>query len=167
VSEAIALSRITGWLAIALLVGALAITPIARLGRRPHLAPIRRWLGIATAVAAAGHGAVGIAFYLPSGDRMATLRDVSWLRSGALAVVVLGPLLLTSFPRVVARLRIGLWKPLHRLAYAAALLALHHVLLAPFAPRSWGIGLALVLAVLAVCRLPIAGRARAQEGRPA
>jgi DMSO/TMAO reductase YedYZ heme-binding membrane subunit len=45
-------------------------------------------------------------------------------------------MLATSFPPLVRRLRVRLWKPLHRLGYLVAILALDHVLLSPFAPRA-------------------------------
>jgi DMSO/TMAO reductase YedYZ heme-binding membrane subunit len=49
---------------------------------------------------------------------------------------VLFVLAVTSFPAITRAARVRLWKHLHRLAYAAVLLALHHVLLSPFAPRA-------------------------------
>jgi DMSO/TMAO reductase YedYZ heme-binding membrane subunit len=55
--------------------------------------------------------------------------------SGLLALAVLLLLLLTSFDTVIQRLHLRYWKPLHRLAFAAALLVLQHLALSPSCPR--------------------------------
>lgn len=170
---AILASRATGWAAALLLLGALAATPLARLfervgGRAPaRLAVARRAMGIASASFASAHGVLGLALYLESGDRWATITQVTWIRSGALALALLLPLLATSFPRLTVALRIRLWKPLHRLAYVAAVLVVHHVLLTPFAPRTWGISLAVSLVLAALGRaIPRAARAIPVEEPP-
>jgi sulfoxide reductase heme-binding subunit YedZ len=152
--SAIVIARATGWVALSLLGLALSMTPLGRvLGRVPRAAPIvpgiprlRRLLGIASAIAASFHAAVALSGYLDG----AWAAVVTWphLRAGLVALLVLLALLLTSFPPVVRALRVKLWKPLHRLAYAAAALAALHVLLSPFAPRV--VALAFFGALLAV-----------------
>lgn len=156
--EALLGLRATGWIAALALVSALAATPIGRLA--PAALRARRGLGISAAIAAIAHFAVAIGAYLGDGWADAVLA-VPWLRSGALALALLLPLLVTSFPPVVRRLGVRLWKPLHRLAYAAGALVVHHLLLAPFAPRAWAIALAIVLVALAI------GRVRLQRRRDA
>ena len=68
-------------------------------------------------------------------------------------LVILLALWATSYPRVVRALRVRLWKPLHGLAFVAALLALQHALLAPMGEKAW------VLALLGVFGLGIVVRA--------
>ncbi|HVZ34967.1 MAG TPA: ferric reductase-like transmembrane domain-containing protein, partial [Polyangiaceae bacterium] len=98
----------------------------------------RRLLGMTSAWLALLHA--GIALRTELADVPALL---SWphLRAGAAALAILCALLLTSFPTLVVRLRFRLWQELHRLVYAAALLALQHLLLAPFAPRLFTLAL--------------------------
>lgn len=151
--------RATGWLAALALLGALAATPLARL--RKSALRARRPLGIAAAVWAIGHASIALATYV--GPRwLETIPAVSWIRSGALALALLVPLLATSFPAFVRRAGVRLWKPLHRLAYVAAALVVHHLLLSPWAPRAWALSFAIVLCVLGGARLVGAARDRAR-----
>jgi len=158
VSDAALLTlRASGWLAALLLLAALAITPLARLAparwpRRGQLVASRRVFGIVAASIALGHALIALAVYLPSEPWQAFV-EVTWLRSGALALALLVPLLLTSFPPIVRALRVAAWKPLHRLAYVAAALVVHHLLLAPFAPRAWVLALASAFGVALLARL--------------
>jgi sulfoxide reductase heme-binding subunit YedZ len=144
--------RATGWTAAALFVVALAATPLGRVPRLDMLPRWRRGLGIWAACAALAHFATAFTVYLPR-DFWSAITTVTWLRSGALALAVLVAMLVTSFPVVVRALRIVLWKPLHRLAYVAAPLVVHHLLLAPFVPRAWAFAFAAVLALLFAARL--------------
>lgn len=154
--------RATGWSAALLLAAALASTPLSRLPPLRALARARRRLGIAASTLALGHATLALVVYLPR-DVWDTLTHVTWLRSGALALALLVALLVTSFPRVVTALRVAHWKPLHRLAYVAAALVVHHLALAPFAPRAWVLALAAVLATSLVARL--SGRRRDAPSR--
>ncbi len=157
-SELVALGlRCTGWLAAILLTASLTVTPLVRLrasrgAARPRLLAARRWLGIVAASLALAHGAVALFTYLQP-EPWSALRENPWLRSGALAAVLLAALLATSFPVVVRGARVVLWKPLHRLVYVAPVLVVHHLLLAPFAPRAWVLTLAVVLAGALLGRL--------------
>lgn len=155
--------RASGWGATLLLLAALAITPLARLAParwppRAKLVASRRVFGIVAALSALAHALIALSVYLPPAPWQAFV-EVTWLRSGALALALLVPLLLTSFPPVVRALRIAAWKPLHRLAYVAAALVVHHLLLAPFAPRAW------VLALLAAFSLALLARLRRPKSR--
>ncbi len=56
----------------------------------------------------------------------------------------------------ISALRWQLWKPLFRLSFVAALLALHHVLYAPFASRYWALAIAGAIIALSLLRfLPL------------
>lgn len=149
--------RSTGWLAVTLLTATLLVTPLARVaasrGRsRTRLLASRRWFGIATASVACAHTGLATLVYLPRAPWHA-IYEVTWLRSGALALTLLLPLLLTSFPALVRFTRVVLWKALHRLVYVVPLLVVHHLALSPFAPRAWVIALAVWLAVVLAVRL--------------
>ncbi|MDQ3036777.1 MAG: ferric reductase-like transmembrane domain-containing protein [Myxococcota bacterium] len=156
--------RATGWLAALALLGALAATPLGRL--RKSAVRARRPLGIAAAIVAIGHASIALATYVGEGWAE-TIPTVSWLRSGALALALLVPLLLTSFPPLVRRLGVRLWKPLHRLAYVAGALVVHHLLLAPWAPRAWVLSLAIALLAAGIARLVSLARDRARAREPA
>jgi sulfoxide reductase heme-binding subunit YedZ len=137
--------RSSGWAALGALLLALCATPTKRVlerwrGRsleKPTKA-FRRALGISAAALATLHGGVALSTYLRGS--LGPLVDYPWLRGGLLALAVLLALWLTSYPRVVRALRVKLWKPLHRLAFVAALLAFQHVMLSPMAPRGWALG---------------------------
>ena len=132
--------RASGWCALSLLLSALSATPVGKILRRlgrssAQVAPIRRALGIGAAALATLHGAISLSTYLAGSlDRVL---ELVWVRAGLLAWAILAALWLTSYPALVRRARIRVWKPLHRLAYVAALFALQHTLLAPLAPREW------------------------------
>ncbi len=146
------LVRASGWCALAALSGALCASPIGRViarvrgGAEPYVSALRRALGITAAASATLHGALALSTYLR--DALDRVLELSWIRAGVLAWLVLAALWITSYPAAVRALRVRLWKPLHRLAYVAALFALQHTLLAPLAPRTWV--LAVFGAVLAI-----------------
>jgi sulfoxide reductase heme-binding subunit YedZ len=140
VERELLLARVTGYGAVASLAAALLATPAlrmwTRLGRaapsKATVSAYRRAFGKAAAWLALAHGALMFFTYLGS-EVLGLVRP--YLRSGGLAALLLALLLLTSYPRVVRALRVRLWKELHRLAYVAALLVVHHLALAPFAPK--------------------------------
>ena len=131
----ISVTRYGGWLALSLLLCALCATPLARVlarvrpGDALRIPKIRRALGISAACAALGHALFSLTVIDVS---LSLLWSWPHLRAGLLAAAVLCALVITSFPAAVRRLHLHAWKELHRLAYIAALLALAHVLLAPF-----------------------------------
>ncbi len=139
------LSRGTGWLALLSLLASMSVRPWTRLRARlrggSDSAPLawRRLLGMASAWLALLHAALSFSTTLAA-DTQAL---VSWphLRAGLAALAILCALLLTSYPSWIVRLRLRLWPELHRLVYAAALLVLQHLLLAPFAPRLFTLAL--------------------------
>ena len=162
------LIRGTGYAALAAFVLALAMTPAIALARRvPPLAratvlfpALRRSYGLCAAALGALHAAAVLLTYLR--DAPLIVFELPFYRSGLLALTILGLLALTSFPPVVTRLRLRLWRHLHRLAYVAAALVFHHMLLAPFAPRRLAFAIfAGVLVLFALRWLP-----RAEPPRP-
>lgn len=147
--------RASGWCALGALLLSLSASPLGLLVRAfgPHVPAFRRALGISAAASATLHGALALRSYLAAS--LPHLLDHPWMRGGVAAWAILLALWITSSPRIVARLRVRAWKPLHRLAYVAALFALQHTLLSPMAPRAWVLGLfgaALVLGALRLLR---------------
>jgi len=142
VARELVLARGSGWIALCALLLSLCVTPLARALARlqrsvaasPSVALTRRALGMTAAWLASLHALVALAGTL-RGD-LAAVPSSAHLRAGLTALAILLVLLLTSFSRVVAGLRLRFWKELHRLAYPAGLFALQHVLLSPFAPRA-------------------------------
>jgi len=156
-------SRASGWVAAALLVAALAASPFGT-GMDPRR--VKRWrraLGISAALAALVHLAIGLAG--PLRDSLATLWTWPSYRAGTLATVILTLLLLTSFPSVVRRLRVRVWKPLHRLAYVAGGLVVLHLLRLPFAPLVGVLVFGAAVGVLLLWRLGEGLRKRRAEAR--
>lgn len=157
--------RATGWTAIVTLALALSATPVGRalerLGRASSTAVsrVRRALGIAAAALASAHLGLALATLLDGSFRR--LLDVPWMRAGAVAASILGLLWLTSYPKLVATLRLKHWKVLHRLSYVAGALALQHAVLSPMSSGAWLLGLGAVVLLLAPLRwLPKRSRPR-------
>lgn len=147
--------RGTAWAAIVALGLSLCATPIGnallRLGRAspPSITEARRALGIAAAALATLHAGLALVTWLADAWRLAL--DLTWVRSGVLAWAILAALWITSYPKVVAKVG-NLWKPLHRLAYVAFVLVLHHALLSPLAPRGWVLSAGAVVGAVALLR---------------
>ncbi len=148
------LARGTGTVAIVLLLLALASSPAA-----PWLAPARavalrvgrRRVGIAAALVALGHACIALSSYV-SPLVLSPIAAVPWLRHGALALGILAALLLTSFAAVQRALRVRAWSALHRLVYAAAILASLHALGVPFGSGLPGAAALLVTALSLLAR---------------
>ena len=151
----LAWARGTGWIAFSALLLSLSVTPAGRIAARLGLAPppalpvLRRALGMASAWLALLHALLSLAGTL--GWNWNALWTWPHLRAGVSALLLLCVLLLTSFARVIAALRLRFWRELHRLAYVAPLLVLQHVLLSPFGSRGLALGL-----VAAACALGLA-----------
>jgi sulfoxide reductase heme-binding subunit YedZ len=99
--------------------------------------------------------------------RSALVEDLSHLfyephlRAGATVLTILAILAATSFP---AYLAVREWKALHRLVYAAALLAILHVLLSPHATElAIAAPATAIIAALAVRAISWRTHARAQR----
>ncbi|MCB9597548.1 MAG: ferric reductase-like transmembrane domain-containing protein [Sandaracinaceae bacterium] len=155
--------RGSAWCALLALGGALCVTPLGNLLMRAgradarDLTRVRRALGIAAAALATLHAGLALTTWLADAWRVSL--SLTWIRSGVIAWAVLALLWLTSYPTLVARLRVKLWKPLHRLAYVAFALVIHHAMLSPLAPRSWVLTTAVVVVMVGGLRL-VRGRPR-------
>ena len=153
------LLRATGYSALGALFLSLSMTPFSRLAAWARSAKRagsgwvawRRSFGIAAAGFGLVHGALVFTTYL-RGSWPAVL-NTPYLRAGLMTLSILTALILTSFPRLTRWLGVRHWQHLHRLSYVAALFLLQHLLLAPFAPRSWVVGLFGGLAVISLLRL--------------
>lgn len=156
-SDGVARARAFGYAALVLLSASLCVSPLARW--LPAGARLRRALGLLAACTALMH--VELAIWSSPLSLAEQLADPT-LRFGAGAFLVLVLLALTSFPRLVALLRLRSWKELHRLAYVAWCSALVHSLLAPYA---WLRGLG-VIAVLVLGLAPLRLWARPRRAPP-
>jgi len=157
--------HLTGWLAVLALLASLATSLTARWwrARRAKLLAMRRLLGLAGFVLALLHAVLVMGGLLAprSGSEAAALfAGLPYLRHGALALVLLAPLALTSFPRLNARLGLRTWSALHRLFYGAIVLAVLHVLAGPSADPRLVLALAVVVAALLAGRVLPSGRSR-------
>ncbi len=160
------LTRAVGWCAAVALVATLSLTPLSRLARRARrVVRFQRPLGISAALLAILHALIALGG--PLEDAWASVLSWPYLRAGLLALSILVALLITSFPRLTRALRVRLWKPLHRLSYAAGALVVLHLYLGPYAPRWATLTLALVLAVGLLARLLPRRRLRKPPSTPA
>ncbi len=159
-----ALSHLTGWLAVASLLASLATSLASRLLRehRPRLVAWRRLLGLGGALAALVHACVSVVALLAVGSLDETITIVSavpYLRHGALALALLAPLALTSFPALNARLGLRTWQSLHRAVYVVIALVVLHVLAGPSADPRVALAIAALAVLSLVARLPWPRRA--------
>src|SRR5690606_28402808 len=119
--------RQTGKWALILLLATLAMTPLQRLAHSLLPARLRRMLGLFAFAYACVH--FGIYAYFDRGLSFAGLWDDIVFRPyilvGFAALVLLIPLALTSTDNMMRRLG-RRWKPLHRLVYLCAGLAVLH-----------------------------------------
>jgi len=150
-----AVTHATGLAALRLLLVALAITPSRRwLGLR-WLAPLRRTFGLL----AFGYACLHLLTYVVLDqffDWQAILEDVAkrpYITAGFFAFLCLSPLAATSTRAMVRRLG-RRWKPLHRLAYVAAIAAVVHFLWLVKKDLREPLTYAVVLALLLAGRWP-------------
>jgi sulfoxide reductase heme-binding subunit YedZ len=131
------LSHLLGWLAAVALAASLAVSPAARWAsreRRTRLVPMRRRLGLAGLALATAHALVVVPAALAPphlGDLLPMIEALPYVRHGALALALLVPLGVTSFPALNARLGLRAWSTLHRAVYAASVLVALHVVAGP------------------------------------
>jgi sulfoxide reductase heme-binding subunit YedZ len=117
----------TGLWAIRLLLLSLAVTPLRRALQWPRLILVRRMIGVAAFAYAAAH------LMLYAADQAFDWRQVAseialrlYLTIGFATLLILAALAATSTEGMIRRLGGRPWRRLHRLAYAAGLLALIH-----------------------------------------
>lgn len=154
-----ALEHELGKLALQLLVAVLAVTPLRRL-TGVNLIRFRRALGVLTFVYVVLHLLVWLVLDVQIPAQIwADILKRPYVTAGFAAFVLLVPLAVTSNDRSVRRLG-PRWRRLHRLTYAAAVLAgLHFLWLVKGFQLEPLIYLALILGLLAL-RLPGARRKR-------
>lgn len=130
-----ALEHELGLFALQLLIATLAVTPLLRV-LRLNLMRFRRMIGLMALYYALLHVSVYVVFDVQF-DWAVIFKDLTkrpYIIAGALALVLLIPLGLTSNDWSVRRLGGAAWRNLHRLVYpAAALGAIHYVWLV----KSW------------------------------
>lgn len=122
----------TGILALSLLLLSLSTTPLRLIASRFGVrllwpARIRKTLGLCGALYAAVH--LGIYFLDKGINPLNFLTDVTkrpYITVGLTALLLLVPLVLTSFRDSVKKLGFGRWQALHRLSYLIASLAVLH-----------------------------------------
>lgn len=123
VTEAI---HVTGDWAVYFLIGALALTPAQRLFQWPRLSLIRRMTGVGAFAWAAGH--LSLYVYSQKFDMLRVGSEILqryYLTIGFTALLGLAILAATSTDAMLKRLGTW-WKPLHRIVYGIAVLALLH-----------------------------------------
>lgn len=167
----VGLTHLSGWLAVFALLASLAMSLASRFLRdqRARLVAWRRVAGLVGFVSAAVHASIAIMGVLaPSSmsHALAAIGTVPYLRHGALALAVLTPLALTSFPKLNARVGLRTWEALHRGVYVAIALVVLHVLAGPSAKPHLAIAVAVIAGLLLVARLVPRPRARAADDDP-
>ncbi len=159
--------RDLGLWGIRILILGFAITPAARLLRRPGLLRYRRTAGLFGFAYAAIHGPY-YAYY----GRLWELPLRLWEKRpyfilGIAALILLTPLAVTSTNGMIRRLGPSGWRRLHRCVYAAmALVSVHALWQSSIDHTQPAIYMALIAALLVV-RLPPVMRALTRRGRPA
>lgn len=145
----------TGVISVVFLVAALVITPLMRVTRSSRWNAYRRPLGLMGFGYAVAHVLIYIAYdqelrwWLAWQELLAR----RYLQVGALALVLLLPLAITSTPEMMRRLGFKRWKLLHRLAYVATALAIWHYYLQTKADVRWPLAFAALTAALLAFRL--------------
>lgn len=137
----------TGLLALLALTLSLVVTPLRRLTGWGWLVGLRRGLGLLAFAYAAAHLALYVVLDRDGSvaSAVAEIAARPYLLIGAVGVLAMLPLALTSTDRLIARLGARAWKRLHRLAYVAAIAGVAHFYLLVKSdvtrPRLFAIGL--------------------------
>lgn len=161
----VGLTHLSGWLAVFALIASLAMSLASRFLRdqRARLVAWRRVAGLVGFVSAVVHASIALTGVLspPSVDEALTvIASVPYVRHGALALALLTPLAITSFPKINARVGLRTWETLHRGVYLAIALVLLHVLAGPSAEPHLAIAIAAIVLVLLLARLVPRSRVR-------
>lgn len=159
--------NLLGLTALRLLVATLAVTPIRLLTGWKQVMALRRMLGLWAFAYALAHLGFYLAMELDFSPALLWREAVKhrFIFFGLAAFLCLLPLALTSTRAAIRRLGGKRWQALHRLVYAAGLLAGIHFILRVkgFQYEPW-IYLAVILALLAVRLLP--SRRSASRAKP-
>lgn len=160
-----------GLLALVFLCASLCCTPLKLVFGWTWPMRIRKTLGLFAFFTALLHFTV----YFVLDQRFAlraVVADIAkrpFILVGALALLALTPLALTSTKRAVQRLGFARWKRVHRLVYAVAVLALIHFYLRVKADHSLPVAYALFVAALFAIRIYawiVKSRAQARRAAP-
>ncbi len=121
----------TGLVSMLLLVATLSVSPLIKLTKWQHLFYYRRPLGLLAFLYAIAHVSIYVVYdrawnYQEAWNEVVARR---YLQFGALAVVLMLPLAITSTPFWVWCLGFRRWKSLHRLVYPASIAAVIHYFL--------------------------------------
>lgn len=159
------ISFVTNWLgdwALRILLVGLALTPLRQLTGMAWQMPLRRLLGLFAFFYVCLHFTVWLAVdHFFDWRQMGTdIAKRPYITVGMAALLALIPLAVTSTSRMVKRLGAPAWRRLHRLAYAAGILAsLHFLWLAKVGRREQYV-YAAILALLLGVRLWYAAHRR-------
>ena len=144
-----------GLLALVFLCASLACTPLKLVFNWTWPMRLRKTLGLFAFFTALAHFLVY--FSLDQSFRVgAVLADIGkrpFILNGALALLLLLPLALTSTAAALRRLGFKLWKRIHRLVYAVAVLALLHFYQRVKADHSLPIAYAVLVGAMFAIRL--------------
>jgi sulfoxide reductase heme-binding subunit YedZ len=121
----------TGLVSMLLLIATLCVSPVIKLTKLQQLFYYRRPLGLLAFLYAIAHVAIYVVYdrawnYQEAWSEVVARR---YLQLGALAVMLMLPLAITSTPFWVWCLGFRRWKSLHRLIYPAAIAAVVHYIL--------------------------------------
>jgi DMSO/TMAO reductase YedYZ heme-binding membrane subunit len=149
---------VSGYSAISALTLSLLMSPLRRIAAlfgltisTLHVVAFRRSLGLLAAAMAFVHLLTVVAQHL-NGKWIALLENF-FLNTGITAALLLLVLTVSSFPSLSRRLGIRLWKELHMLAYAVAIIVAAHLSLSAFAPIWVSKTLVVTVPVLFLLRL--------------
>lgn len=120
--------HITGILSLFFLVLSLLMTPLKVITGWGGWIAFRRALGLYGFFYAAAHLVIYVV-YDRAGSLQSTLSEIAsrrFLQVGAVALLLMVPLAVTSTNDMIRRMGASRWKKLHRLAYAAAILGVLH-----------------------------------------
>jgi DMSO/TMAO reductase YedYZ heme-binding membrane subunit/ferredoxin len=145
----------TGLISLLCLVATLSVSPLMKISKWKQLFYYRRPLGLLAFLYATAHVAIYVVY-----DRAWMYRDAwneivarRYLQFGALALVMMMPLAITSTPFWVWCLGFRNWKRLHRLIYPASIAAVIHYFLQARADTRLPLGMGGVLFGLLLLRL--------------
>jgi DMSO/TMAO reductase YedYZ heme-binding membrane subunit len=124
--------QVFGLLCVVYWYTALIISPLGyAIGKQriSHLVFARRAIGVSAAYFAVLHGAVALWGQLGGPGQLVYLPSLfKWsLLGGAIALIILLAMALTSFDRVIKFMTFRRWKWLHRLVYMGGILAVLHI----------------------------------------
>ncbi len=150
-----AIQHMTGDWCLNFLALTLAITPVRRLSGINRLIRLRRMLGLFAFFYGVAHFMSYLAFDKLF-DMVAVMRDIGkrpFILLGALALIVMTPLAITSTDSWVRRLGGHIWARLHRTVYIIPGLGVAHYWLMVKSDIAWPAFYAVLFAVLLVMRL--------------